>query len=101
MFMATLKRENILHYFSQIVTVNEVERGKGYPDIYEEAAERIKVNPHQCAVFEDILAGVSGAKMGEFFVVAVQDEKSAHNREKIKKMADLYIEHYVELLSLM
>lgn len=46
LFMKTLEREGILKYFQKIVTVDEVERGKGYPDIYEEAARRIKVNPH-------------------------------------------------------
>ena len=47
LFMKTLEREGILKYFQKIVTVDEVERGKGYPDIYEEAARRIKVNPHK------------------------------------------------------
>ena len=79
LFMKTLEREGILKYFQKIVTVDEVERGKGYPDIYEEAARRIKVNPHKCLVFEDILAGVTGASLGEFNVVAVFDEKSKHN----------------------
>lgn len=74
LFMKTLEREGILKYFQKIVTVDEVERGKGYPDIYEEAARRIKVNPHKCLVFEDILAGVTGASLGEFNVVAVFDE---------------------------
>lgn len=86
LFMKTLEREGILKYFQKIVTVDEVERGKGYPDIYEEAARRIKVNPHKCLVFEDILAGVTGASLGEFNVVAVFDEKSKHNWEKIKSI---------------
>ena len=76
LFMKTLEREGILKYFQKIVTVDEVERGKGYPDIYEEAARRIKVNPHKCLVFEDILAGVTGASLGEFNVVAVFAMKS-------------------------
>ena len=87
LFMKTLEREGILKYFQKIVTVDEVERGKGYPDIYEEAARRIKVNPHKCLVFEDILAGVTGASLGEFNVVAVFDEKSKHNWEKIKSIS--------------
>lgn len=98
LFMTTLERENILKYFEPIVTVNEVERGKGYPDIYEEAARRIKINPHNCVVFEDIYTGVSGAKLGEFNVIAVKDEKSLHNRDKIIRLADYYIESYSELL---
>ncbi len=98
LFMATLEREEILDYFSHIVTVNEVERGKGYPDVYEKAAEKLKINPHKCVVFEDLFTGIFGAKMGEFHVVAVQDEKSAHSREKIKELADYYIESFQELL---
>lgn len=98
LFMKTLDREGILKYFQKIVTVDEVERGKGYPDIYEEAARRIKVNPHKCLVFEDILAGVTGASLGEFNVVAVFDEKSKHNWEKIKSISKYSINDYKELL---
>ena len=98
LFMKTLEREGILKYFQKIVTVDEVERGKGYPDIYEEAARRIKVNPHKCLVFEDILAGVTGASLGEFNVVAVFDEKSKHNWEKIKSISKYIINDYKELL---
>lgn len=98
LFMKTLEREGILKYFQKIVTVDEVERGKGYPDIYEEAARRIKVNPHKCLVFEDILAGVTGASLGEFKVVAVFDEKSKHNWEKIKSISKYSINDYKELL---
>lgn len=98
LFMKTLEREGILKYFQKIVTVDEVESGKGYPDIYEEAARRIKVNPHKCLVFEDILAGVTGASLGEFNVVAVFDEKSKHNWEKIKSISKYSINDYKELL---
>lgn len=98
LFMKTLEREGILKYFQKIVTVDEVERGKGYPDIYEEVARRIKVNPHKCLVFEDILAGVTGASLGEFNVVAVFDEKSKHNWEKIKSISKYSINDYKELL---
>lgn len=98
LFLTTLEREGILKYFSAIVTVNEVERGKGYPDIYEEAARRLKLNPRHCVVFEDILAGVTGAKMGDFKVVGVYDEESEHNKDRIKEIVDLYIENYKELL---
>ena len=98
LFMKTLEREGILKYFQKIVTVDEVERGKGYPDIYEEAARRINVNPHKCLVFEDILAGVTGASLGEFNVVAVFDEKSKHNWEKIKSISKYSINDYKELL---
>ena len=98
LFMKTLEREGILKYFQKIVTVDEVERGKGYPDIYEEAARRIHHEKKDCVVFEDILAGVTGASLGEFNVVAVFDEKSKHNWEKIKSISKYSINDYKELL---
>lgn len=98
LFIPTLERENILQYFQSIVTVDEVERGKGFPDIYVEAARRITVPTKQCVVFEDIITAVKGAKSGGFKVVAVEDEKSLCNAEKIKEISDLYISSYKQLL---
>lgn len=98
LFLPTLDREGILDYFDDIVTVNEVKRGKGFPDIYEEAARRIDTPPQECVVFEDIMTGVSGAKMGNFNVIAVRDENSLQYRDKIKQMADYYIECFSELM---
>lgn len=99
LFIPTLERENILQYFDAIVTVDEVKRGKGYPDIYEEAAKRIMLPVEQCVVFEDIITAVRGAKAGGFHVVAVEDEKSLCNADKMKEIADLYISSYKEILS--
>ena len=93
-----MRRENILQYFHSIVTVDEVERGKGFPDIYEEAARRITVPTEQCVVFEDIITAVKGAKSGDFKVVAVEDKKSLCNAEKLKEISDLYISSYKQLL---
>ena len=98
LFMSTLEREGILDMFSSIVTVKEVKRGKGFPDVYLEAARQLHVNPKECVVFEDILAGVSGAKAGGFYTVAVYDEKSEKNRPSIENEADIYIENFGELI---
>lgn len=93
-----MEREGILDYFNDIVTVNEVERGKGFPDIYIEAAKRIDFSVRQCVVFEDIITAIKGAKSGGFQVVAVEDEKSAYYSKEIRAIADLYISSYQQLL---
>ena len=98
LFIPTLDREGILQYFNVIVTVDEVEKGKGFPDIYEEAARRICVPVEQGVVFEDIITAVRGAKSGGFKVVAVEDEKSLCNADKIKQISDFYISSYKQLL---
>lgn len=98
LFIPTLERENILGYFTDIVTVDEVNRAKAFPDIYEEASKRIDVPVSNCVVFEDILAAIKGAKSGGFKVVAVEDEKSLHHKEKIISAADWYISSFKELI---
>jgi beta-phosphoglucomutase-like phosphatase (HAD superfamily) len=53
----------------------------------------------KCIVFEDVLPAVRGAKLGNFFTVAVEDEASAADREAIREAADLYITSYEELIN--
>lgn len=72
-FVPALKNNGIYDCFEAFTSLAEVERGKGYPDIYWRAAEKIGTAPAGCVVFEDILAGVRGAKAGGFYTVAVYD----------------------------
>ena len=58
-------------------------RGKGFPDIYYLAAEKIGLFPENCAVFEDILKGIEGAKIGGFLAIGVEDLHSAFEKEFI------------------
>jgi HAD superfamily hydrolase (TIGR01509 family) len=48
--------------FDAIVDGTEVERKKPAPDIYVEAARRLKIDPGACLVVEDAVAGVAAAK---------------------------------------
>lgn len=54
-------------------TVNglEVERKKPFPDIYLEAAKRLKVNPLDCLVIEDALSGEKAGKAAGCKVLAI------------------------------
>jgi len=47
-----------------------VERSKGFPDIYLKKAEKIGLSPFNCVMFEDIYAGLKGAKDGGFSLLA-------------------------------
>ena len=98
LFVPALKRTGIYDCFDAFVTVKEVARGKGFPDIYEKAAGRIGCVPEQCVVFEDILQGIRGAKMGGFCAVAVYDEDSAHEEQAMRDAADYFIYSFRQLL---
>jgi mannitol-1-/sugar-/sorbitol-6-phosphatase len=45
-----------------LVTSEDVERGKPFPDPYRLAAQRLGVSPERCAVFEDAPAGIAAAR---------------------------------------
>ncbi|WP_232425759.1 HAD-IA family hydrolase [Mycobacterium sp. JS623] len=45
-----------------LVTSEDVERGKPFPDPYLLAAQRLGISPDRCAVFEDAPAGIAAAR---------------------------------------
>ena len=93
-----LINNGIYDYFDSFTQSDEVERLKGFPDIYEKSAERMGVPKEECIVFEDVYQAVKGARMGNFFTVAVEDSASAGDRGEIIKIADVYIRSFRELV---
>ncbi len=94
----TLKKHGIFQFFDTYAYVSEINIGKTEPDIYLLASERMGVTPEECIVFEDILEGICGAKKGNFTVCGVYDKSSAEDTDKIKQVADYYINSFEELL---
>lgn len=97
LYEPALDHTGIRRFFSAVVNVNEVERKKGFPDIYILACEKMGVKPCESVVFEDIYLGIKGARDGGFGTVCVYDETSADDEDKIREIADLYIRDFQEL----
>lgn len=97
-YLPALRRLGIADWFSSITEISEVSRGKGNPDIYWRAAEKLGQEVGDCAVFEDIVPGVRGASAGGFYTVAVYDAHCA-NPELLRAICDRYIYSFSELLS--
>ena len=91
-----LGRYGLLEYFDTIRTSCEVGRGKPFPDIFLKVADDLGVDPAECLVFEDTLAGVTAGKRAGMRVVAVYDEHSVPVREEIVSTADGYIQDFNE-----
>ena len=58
-------------FFRVTVWSEEVERGKPAPDVYLEAAQRLRVEPERCAAIEDSASGIRSAHAAGMAVVAI------------------------------
>ena len=94
---ATLEALNIKEYFDCVMTACEVAKGKPAPDIYLAVADKVKISPVECLVFEDIEMGILAGKNAGMEVCAIEDEFSMDQKELKKKLADYYIKDYFEL----
>ena len=74
LYEPVLKRTGVYDMFSAFVTTAEVERGKGFPDVYLEAAKRLGLEPGDCIVYEDIYQGIRAAKGAGFHTAACLNE---------------------------
>lgn len=89
-----LRRNGVYGLFDAFASVGEVRRGKGFPDIYLLAAERLGVPPGRCVVFEDVLPGILGAKAAGMTAVGFYDPVSRDDEERMRAAADGYLEKW-------
>jgi beta-phosphoglucomutase-like phosphatase (HAD superfamily) len=59
-----------------IVSGDEVARGKPAPDVFLEAARRLKCSPAACLVLEDAPNGLQAAKAAGMRSVAIPNDQS-------------------------
>lgn len=98
LFDPCLENRNIKKYFKAATSIDEVTRGKGYPDIYLKECEKLGANPQKTVVFEDSLMGVKGANSGGFYTIGVWDKTSDSLKEQMQSVCKKYIYSFKELL---
>jgi beta-phosphoglucomutase family hydrolase len=74
--------------FQSIVTGQDVTEGKPSPQSFLLAAQRLRVEPKNCVVIEDSVAGVAAAKRAGMRCLAITN---THPRERLAK-ADLIVD---------
>lgn len=79
----------IRKYFDVTVSSDEVPKGKPAPDVFLEAARRLKVKAGECLVLEDAINGVVAAKAAGMKAIAVYDQR--YNRPESFTEADLVV----------
>lgn len=98
LYSSVLKNNGVYDLFDFFASTDQVKRGKGFPDVYELACSEIALTPKDCAVFEDIIEGIQGAKAGSFTAVACLDKHYAADWEDMKREADFYFSDYRKLI---
>jgi beta-phosphoglucomutase-like phosphatase (HAD superfamily) len=94
-----LERTGIRSSFSVVVTGDEVQRGKPYPDIYLRTSKKLAIPPEACLVIEDALTGVAAAKAANMRVAAIPDTRFVDPRE-YEKEADYVLGSLSEIPAL-
>ena len=82
-----LKQTPLGKYFDAYASAEEVARGKPYPDVFQEAARRIGLDPVDCIVLEDSQAGLQAGRDAGAFVVALATSLPA---EELRNYDALY-----------
>ena len=78
----------IKKYFNAVITAAEIKRGKPEPDVFLEAAKRVKIKPNKCVVIEDAPVGIESAKRAGMKCIALtttHPEKELYNADLIVK----------------
>lgn len=68
---AIIRKLKIEHYFEAKMDGNNVTKAKPDPEIFLKCAKELGIEPKDCVVFEDAVAGVEAALKGEMYCVGI------------------------------
>lgn len=69
---------NVREYFDLLISGDEVEKGKPYPDIYQRTAALLSVSPQHCVVIEDSANGAKAAVKANMTCIGFQNSDSGN-----------------------
>ena len=90
-----IQANNMNNMFNAIVCGDDVVNSKPDPEIFLKAAKKLDVNPENCVVIEDSLAGIKGANKGGMKGSHVEDLKKAD--DEIKTLSTKTFKNLVEI----
>lgn len=68
-----LDKLNLTRLFDAIIDGNVVSASKPNPEVFLRGADALRLNPDECLVFEDALAGIEAAHNGGMKVIGIGD----------------------------
>lgn len=88
---------NIRHYFSAIVSADDVEMSKPNPETFTKAAAILNISPQNCIVFEDAPKGVEAAQNAGMKTVVLTTMHEEHEFLQYKNIIG-YVKNYNDSL---
>jgi HAD superfamily hydrolase (TIGR01509 family) len=67
---------DLAQFFKLIITSEQVKRGKPYPDVYLDTAEKLGIPAHECLVLEDAPNGVKAGKAAGMVVYGINKDET-------------------------
>ena len=83
-----LERLGITELFDAIIDGTKVSKAKPDPEVFLKGAEELKLDPEECVVFEDSVAGIMAARNGNMRSVGV-------GNDSVRQYSDYYISGFV------
>lgn len=91
LFIPALKNNDIFDLFDCYCTAEKSERGKEYPDFFNETIRELQSVPERCLFFEDVLSAMKSIKQVGAKVCAVYDFYSRADIPEIISVSDCFI----------
>lgn len=92
-----LERHGLLHKFEFVMSAQNLGIPKEGPAFYLEAARRLHLPPARCAMFEDALYAMEGAKAAGMWVMGIEEKIQEPFKDKIRAICDVYITDFAQL----
>jgi beta-phosphoglucomutase len=89
----TLDRLKLREHFEVIVDGPQVTKGKPDPEVYCLCASKLGLDPKECVVFEDALAGLDAGKAAGCQIVGVA---TSHDESELRPKTNLIIKDFIE-----
>ncbi|XDD54317.1 HAD family hydrolase [Leptospira sp. WS4.C2] len=89
----TLDTLSLRHFFDVIVDGPMVTQGKPHPEVYERCAKELGLDPKDCVVFEDSLAGLQSGKSAGCSIIGVA---TSHTESELRNHVSQIIHNFTD-----
>lgn len=95
-----LDKLGIRDLFDAIIDGNRTQRAKPDPEVFLLGAQDVGVQPEECVVFEDALAGIEAAHAAGMVAVGVGESQNLPGADYLVSMlAEFYVDDFLEIFS--